>query len=136
MHCKSSILSIFQSTFMLQVLSSNIRHLQFHPDMPLIVAIVYRICTVARASNAPPEILYDVCRIFSGTGMIYTLSSLALVSSLFKASENPFPFLLCDAIVRFVIICTASLQVTVFLELTSGRHHVQFPPDSCGPTSG
>jgi hypothetical protein len=36
--------------------------------------------------------------------MMYTLTSLALLSSSFKAEKNPFPFFLCDAIVRIVFM--------------------------------
>jgi len=61
-------------------------------------AIVYRIRSVARESNTRSSPLHNVCRIVAGTGIMYTFTSLALLTSSFKAAQDPFPFLLCDAI--------------------------------------
>jgi len=62
------------------------------------VAIVYRIRSVAGASNTRSSPLHNVCRTVAGTGIMYTFTSLALLTSSFKVAQDPFPFLLCDAI--------------------------------------
>ena len=75
----------------------------------LIVAIVHRIRSVAKA-NARSSPLYNVYRIVAGTGITYTLTSLALLLSSFMAARNPFPLLLCDSIVRLARHYTHNLS--------------------------
>lgn len=61
-------------------------------------AIVYRVWRVARVTNKRSSILYRVCRIVAGTGILYTSTSLPLVVSTFLIVTQKPIYILCNAI--------------------------------------
>lgn len=61
-------------------------------------AIVYRLWRIAKATNNRSSILYRLCRIVAGTGLLYTSTSLPMaVLAFFMVTDTPV-YILCDTI--------------------------------------
>ncbi|KAM6492702.1 hypothetical protein JOM56_012426 [Amanita muscaria] len=61
-------------------------------------AIVYRLWRIAKVTNNRSSILYRLCRIVAGTGLLYTSTSLPMaVLAFFMVTDTP-AYILCDTI--------------------------------------
>ncbi|KAM6499105.1 hypothetical protein JOM56_004613 [Amanita muscaria] len=61
-------------------------------------AIVYRVRRIANANNNGQSILYRVCRIVAGTGVLYASTSLAVVVATFLMPNDLVAYFVCNAI--------------------------------------
>ncbi|KIL59304.1 hypothetical protein M378DRAFT_169473 [Amanita muscaria Koide BX008] len=61
-------------------------------------AIIYRVRRIANANNNGQSILYRVCRIVAGTGVLYASTSLAVVVATFLMPNDPVAYSVCNAI--------------------------------------
>ncbi|KIL57689.1 hypothetical protein M378DRAFT_87502 [Amanita muscaria Koide BX008] len=78
-------------------------------------AIVYRLWRIAKVTNNRSSILYRLCRIVAGTGLLYTSTSLPMaVLTFFMVTDTP-AYTLCDTIVGHANFSAAGITFNLLL---------------------